>query len=353
MGGTSADISICQDRRAGIHHHDLRRRLPADHAGGQRRRDRCRRRIDPLGRRAGPAQGRAALGRRRSRPGGLWPGRDRAHRHRLLSGDRHPRSRRGSSAARCRSIGTRRFARSTRSRGSLGFQAPVEAAEAALRVASAKMATEIIKLLATAGADPREFALVAYGGAGPTHAVLLAEEARLDAVLVPMTPGRLLRAWRGSRRCPARLRPDRASSGRRAGRPGGRSRWLAAHRGGHRTLAGGSAGLGRARGRAGRRASPLGIGEHALSGAGLRTGHPVARRGRPSASAWCDAFHAEHYRLYGFSNPGSAVQVTTVRLGVIGKVPPVALPTVAQRQPEKRGNARVLAQGAAVRGCGL
>ena len=65
----------------------------------------------------------------------------------------------------------------------------MEAAEAALRVASAKMATEIIKLLATAGADPREFALVAYGGAGPTHAVLLAEEARLDAVLVPMTPG--------------------------------------------------------------------------------------------------------------------------------------------------------------------
>ncbi len=71
----------------------------------------------------------------------------------------------------------------------LGLTGAVAAAEAALRVASAKMATEITKLLATAGVDPREFALVAYGGAGPTHASLLAEEAQLTAVMVPAAPG--------------------------------------------------------------------------------------------------------------------------------------------------------------------
>jgi len=66
---------------------------------------------------------------------------------------------------------------------------PVEAASSAVRVATAKMATELTKLLAQRGLDPRGFALVAYGGAGPTHANLLAEEARLDAVVVPRAPG--------------------------------------------------------------------------------------------------------------------------------------------------------------------
>ena len=73
--------------------------------------------------------------------------------------------------------------------GLSGEDRAIHAATAALRVGSAKMATEITKLLATAGVDPRDFALVAYGGAGPTHANLLAEEAQLTAVMVPMAPG--------------------------------------------------------------------------------------------------------------------------------------------------------------------
>ena len=39
------------------------------------------------------------------------------------------------------------------------------------------------------GHDPREFALVAYGGAGPLHACALAEELGVDAVLVPSAAG--------------------------------------------------------------------------------------------------------------------------------------------------------------------
>ena len=38
------------------------------------------------------------------------------------------------------------------------------------------------------GAAPGEFALMAFGGAGPTHANLLAEEAGLDTVVVPPGP---------------------------------------------------------------------------------------------------------------------------------------------------------------------
>jgi N-methylhydantoinase A len=39
------------------------------------------------------------------------------------------------------------------------------------------------------GHDPREFALVAYGGAGPLHACALAEELGMGAVLVPAAAG--------------------------------------------------------------------------------------------------------------------------------------------------------------------
>jgi N-methylhydantoinase A len=39
--------------------------------------------------------------------------------------------------------------------------------------------------------DYRDFALVAYGGAGPTHAFLLAEEVGITRVLVPPSPGTL------------------------------------------------------------------------------------------------------------------------------------------------------------------
>src|SRR3954462_12264212 len=39
------------------------------------------------------------------------------------------------------------------------------------------------------GHDPREFALVAYGGAGPLHACALAEELGMEAVVVPAAAG--------------------------------------------------------------------------------------------------------------------------------------------------------------------
>ena len=62
-------------------------------------------------------------------------------------------------------------------------------ADAALRIASSMMATEVRKTLARNGSDPQNFVLVPYGGAGPTHAALLAQEAGLDRILVAASPG--------------------------------------------------------------------------------------------------------------------------------------------------------------------
>jgi N-methylhydantoinase A/oxoprolinase/acetone carboxylase beta subunit len=64
-----------------------------------------------------------------------------------------------------------------------------EAALGIHRVANAQM-TEGIRLVSVnRGLDPREFVLLALGGAGALHAVPLAAELGIERVLVPQTPG--------------------------------------------------------------------------------------------------------------------------------------------------------------------
>ncbi|HUS53343.1 MAG TPA: hydantoinase/oxoprolinase family protein [Thermohalobaculum sp.] len=70
----------------------------------------------------------------------------------------------------------------------LGVDA-IEAAAAVVRLANAKMAGAIRMVSISLGADPRDFALFAFGGAGPLHASALARELGVPRVLVPSRPG--------------------------------------------------------------------------------------------------------------------------------------------------------------------
>ncbi|MBA3910230.1 MAG: hydantoinase [Rhodobacter sp.] len=63
------------------------------------------------------------------------------------------------------------------------------AAEAVIRVANTHMAGAIRMVSISLGADPRDFALFAFGGAGPLHAVALARELAIPKVLIPARPG--------------------------------------------------------------------------------------------------------------------------------------------------------------------
>ena len=77
-----------------------------------------------------------------------------------------------------------------------GLAAPlgmsVEAvADGAVRVAVALMAAEASNVLARRGVDAPRFRMVAFGGAGPLLAALLAEEIGIDAILIPPFPGGL------------------------------------------------------------------------------------------------------------------------------------------------------------------
>jgi N-methylhydantoinase A len=68
---------------------------------------------------------------------------------------------------------------------------PQAVASGILRVATAAMYAEFLPLMAQHGVDHRAFALLAYGGAGPTHAFLLAREVDIRTVVVPPSPGTL------------------------------------------------------------------------------------------------------------------------------------------------------------------
>jgi N-methylhydantoinase A len=63
------------------------------------------------------------------------------------------------------------------------------AAAAILRVANDRMAGAIRMVSLARGYDPRDFALFAFGGAGPLHACALARELGIPRVLVPARPG--------------------------------------------------------------------------------------------------------------------------------------------------------------------
>jgi N-methylhydantoinase A len=60
-----------------------------------------------------------------------------------------------------------------------------------LRLSEATMEKAIRVISVERGYDPRDFTLVAFGGAGPLHACALAKALRLARVLVPRMPGAL------------------------------------------------------------------------------------------------------------------------------------------------------------------
>ena len=69
-----------------------------------------------------------------------------------------------------------------------------ELSEGIIRIADSNMANAIRELTVFRGIDPRNYALMAFGGAGPLHAVALATELEISTVIVPAYAG-VLSAW--------------------------------------------------------------------------------------------------------------------------------------------------------------
>ncbi len=197
-----------------------------------------------------------------------------------------------------------------------GVDGAARVAEAALSVATAKMATELFKGLAQRGLDPRGFALVPFGGAGPTHSNLLAAEARLSTIVVPPAPG----TFCAMGAILANIKRDYVRTVRRR---------LDATLG--RELEAYLADMARdARAWLDREGDIVGDTavrcDADMRYAGQAYELPVPL---PDLSAGIDPlavaelFHEAHERVYGFRDAQSPIEITTIRLGIIGKVPPI------------------------------
>ena len=112
------------------------------------------------------------------------------HARRRRARRRHP--------ARC---ATPRARASRRSREQLGFEVD-DVARGILTIAAANMANAIREITVEQGLDPRDVALMPFGGAGPLFATLLAGELEITQIVVPPLRRQLLRLG------PARRRPD-------------------------------------------------------------------------------------------------------------------------------------------------
>jgi N-methylhydantoinase A len=193
-----------------------------------------------------------------------------------------------------------------------------QAAEGILRIVNESMLGALRVVSVQRGIDPRELVLVPFGGAGPVHGAELARLAGIDTMMVPSTPGVLsalgfllsdirnvysltrvgqigdLDVDAYNRSIDGLIRDARAWLDREGVTPSDQAVEIALDL--------------RYRGQA-----------HEL---------PIPVDARLDEDAWLESaerFHAEHKRRYGFEQPFIPVEVVTIRVTAIGRLPKLQL----------------------------
>jgi N-methylhydantoinase A len=197
-----------------------------------------------------------------------------------------------------------------------------DAAEGVIRIINANMTGALKVVSVERGYDPKNFAMVAFGGAGPLHGVELGRALACRAVLVPRYPGLLCAlgllatdlqydyARTALQRGPEHdlaainavwsdLEQEADSELAREGIPAERRRFV--------------------------RLADL---RYAKQGFELTLEAPGGRLGAADAARLMEAFHAQHERLYTFAERDTQVEIVTLRLRAMGVVEKIALPEI-------------------------
>jgi N-methylhydantoinase A len=188
-----------------------------------------------------------------------------------------------------------------------------ELAEGILRVATSNLILGIGRIEGRIGVDVRDFTILAYGGAGPTHACMLADDLGIRSIIVPLSPGTFCALGSLS----ADFRMDFVQT---MGVPLPQMNWdqvgawfrdkeaLAAEE--FRKEGDMTAGV-----------SVLRSADIRYEGQGFNTEVPIAAHivADGSSSALARAFHARYEQLYGVAQAAVPAELINIRLTVIGQ----------------------------------
>lgn len=182
----------------------------------------------------------------------------------------------------------------------LGLTA-IETAAGIVRVANQEMVGALRVVTVERGIDPRDFTLLAFGGAGPMHAAAVAAELRIGRILCPRAGGVLsaLGLTSGERRHDVSqtvmLAGDEFTREAIADRVGELAESAAGHlRGEHRIET-----------------------TYELRYAGQAFELDIAAGPEPEPAELAELFATEHQRRYGYRDDGSAVELVGIRVAAI------------------------------------
>ena len=215
----------------------------------------------------------------------------------------------------------------TRSRGPLKLDV-MAAAQAIVEIAIAKMSLAVREVSVAKGYDPRDFALVAFGGAGPLHVCAIARELYIPTVIVPLFPVALLGARHAAGRRAPRLHPHGLFRSRqrrfRQARRRCTTRWSTDAKAQPAPRQ--------------ERAATRSISICATSARSSR----CRCRSRSSSCKTGDrkairtAFDALYEQRYAHHSPDEPVEMVNIRLGAIGKRPKLSFPSLGDRAAAPR-----------------
>jgi N-methylhydantoinase A len=197
--------------------------------------------------------------------------------------------------------------------------APRDCAEGIVRVANNEMARALRVMTVERGVDPRGYALVPFGGAGPMHAAAVAEELGIERILCPRASGVLAAL--------GLVVGDRRRDAQRSVLRSGDEFTEDAVRADVEELAA------RAREALGEAGAPLRV-VYELRYAGQAFELGVERDGPASPDELADAFGALHEERYGYRDPESPVELVTVRVTATVPGPEVELEAPSGDRPQ-------------------
>ena len=205
-----------------------------------------------------------------------------------------------------------------------------EAAVSVVRIANSMM-SKILRIISIErGNDPRNFNMVAFGGAGPMHACALAEELQIETILIPRNPGLfsalgLLTAdiFHDYSHAMVKNAVD-VDSGEIE------DAYQEMENEGRSTLL------------------DEGVESNAISyqryldlryeGQSYELTVNADSIKRNGFKEVLHAFHRKHYDIYGYSSPGDPVELVNIRLRTIGVIPEPSLSHGVNRETQQKGS---------------